>query len=57
MHAKMKAHRDYKTNEQALDGINLLRVIKLICFNIENKKYVPQKVYETKAAFYALRQY
>jgi hypothetical protein len=31
-------------------------VIKLICFNIEDKKYVPQKVYETKAAFYALRQ-
>lgn len=56
MHAKIKAHRDYKTIEQALDGIDLLRVIKLICFNIEDEKYVPQKVYETKAAFYALRQ-
>jgi hypothetical protein len=56
MHAKIKAHRDYKTIEQALDGIDLLRVIKLICFNIEDEKYVPQKVHETKAAFYALRQ-
>ena len=56
MHAKIKAHRDYTTIEQALNGIDLLRVIKLICFNIEDEKYVPQKVHETKAAFYALRQ-
>jgi hypothetical protein len=52
MQAKIKAHRDYKTIEQALDGIELLRVIKLICFNIEDEKYVPQKVYETKAILY-----
>ena len=56
MHAKIKAHRDYTTIEQALNGIDLLRVIKLICFNIEDEKYVPQKVHETKAAFYALNQ-
>jgi hypothetical protein len=31
-------------------------VIKLICFNIEDEKYVPQKVHETKAAFYHLKQ-
>ena len=48
MHAKIKSHRDY--------GIGLLRVIKLICFNIEDEKYAPQKVHESKAAFYALRQ-
>jgi hypothetical protein len=56
MHAKIKAHRDYKTIETALNGIDLLRVIKLICFNIEDEKYVPQKVHETKASFYALKQ-
>jgi hypothetical protein len=56
MYAKIKAHCDYKTIKQALDGIDLLQVIKLICFNIEDMKYVPQKVYKTKAAFYALRQ-
>jgi hypothetical protein len=55
MHAKIKAHRDYQVIEQDLDGIELLRVIKLICFNIEDEKYVPQKVHETKAAFYALK--
>ena len=32
MHAKIKAHREYQTIEQALNGIDLLRVIKLICF-------------------------
>jgi hypothetical protein len=56
MHAKIKAHRDYHAIEQALNGIELLRIIKLICFNIEDEKYVPQKVHETKSAFYALRQ-
>jgi hypothetical protein len=56
LHAKIKAHRGYLTMERDLDGIELLRVIKLICFNIEDEKYSPQKVHETKAAFYALRQ-
>jgi hypothetical protein len=37
MYAKIKAHRDYRTIEQALNGIELLRVIKLICFNIEDE--------------------
>ena len=56
MHAKIKAHRDYQAIEQSLNSIKLLRVIKLICFNIEDGKYVPQKVHETKAAFYHLKQ-
>ena len=56
MHAKIKSHRDFTVIEQALDGIELLRIIKLICFNIEDEKYVPQKVHETKAAFYNMKQ-
>ena len=56
MHAMIKAHREYQTIEQTLNGIERLRVIKLICFNIEDEKYVPQKVHETKAAFYKLKQ-
>ncbi len=56
MHAKIRAHRDYQAIEQALNGVELLRVIKLICFNIEDEKHVPQKVHETKTAFYNLKQ-
>jgi hypothetical protein len=56
MHAKIKAHRDYNIIEQELNGIELLRIIKLICFKIEDKKYVPQKVHEVKAAFYSIKQ-
>jgi hypothetical protein len=56
MHAKINAHRDYQVIEEELNGIELLRVIKLICFNIEDEKYAPQKVHETKASFYALKQ-
>jgi hypothetical protein len=56
MHAKIKSNKDYKDIEEALDGIRLLKIIKLICFNIEDEKYAPQKVHESKAAFYALKQ-
>jgi hypothetical protein len=56
MHAKIKAHRDYQVIEEDINVIELLRVIKLICFNIEDEKYAPQKVHETKTAFYALKQ-
>ena len=56
MHAKIKSHRDYQVIEENLDGIDLLRVIKLICFNIEDEKYAPQKVHETKSSFYTLKQ-
>jgi hypothetical protein len=56
MHAKIKAHREYQVIEEELNGIELLRVITLICFNIEDEKYAPQKVHETKASFYALKQ-
>jgi hypothetical protein len=54
MHAKIKAHCDYQAIEEELNVIELLRVIKLIYFNIEDEKYAPQKVHDTKAAFYAL---
>jgi hypothetical protein len=51
-----QAHPDYQVIGEELNGIELLRVIKLICFNIEDEKYAPQKVNETKDALYALKQ-
>ena len=56
IHSKIKAHKDYLTIEASLNGIELLKVIKLICFNIEDTKYVPMKVDEAKVAFYVLQQ-
>jgi hypothetical protein len=56
LHAKIKSNREYQKIEQSLDGVELLRVIKLICFNIEDEKYVPQKAIEVKAAFYNMKQ-
>jgi hypothetical protein len=47
MRAKIKAHRDPQTTEHTLSGIELLRIIKLICFNAEDEKHVPQKVHAT----------
>jgi hypothetical protein len=48
MHAKIKAHRDYQVIEEDLNGIELLRVIQMSCFNIEDEKYAPQKVHEKR---------
>jgi hypothetical protein len=56
MNDKIKAHRDYQVIEEEINGIELLRVIKLICFNIEDERYAHQKVFEAKCAFYALKQ-
>ena len=56
MHAKMKSHPNYQAIKLMLNGNDLLRVIKLFCFNIEDEKYIPQKVYEVKVALYALKQ-
>jgi hypothetical protein len=43
MHAIIRAHREYQIIEQDLNGIELLRIIKLICFNIEDEKYITPK--------------
>ena len=56
MHGKIKAHREHQIIEQALNRIELLRIIRLICFNVEDEKCIPQKVHESKAAFYHLKQ-
>jgi hypothetical protein len=56
MNAKIKARRYYQVIDEELNGIELLRVIKLIFFNNEDIKYAPQKLHVTKAAFYALKQ-
>lgn len=56
LQAKAKSHSDYAVTEAALNGIELLRIIKLICYDIEDEKYVPQKVHECKAEFYAMKQ-
>ena len=55
MHAKIKSHGEYLAIEVSLNDIDLLKVIKLICFkDIKDEKYVALKVHEVKAAFYAL---
>ena len=57
MHAKIKSHKDNLSIKASLSGIDdILKVIKLICFNIEDVKYVPLKVHEAKVAFYGLKQ-
>jgi len=54
--AKIKAHHERQNIEQALNGIESLRITKLTCFNAEDKKRTPQKVHKTKAALCHLKQ-
>ncbi len=56
MHAKIEAHRNYLAIEQALNGIELLRVVKLICFDIEDEKHIPQKAHDAESAFCSMKQ-
>jgi hypothetical protein len=56
MHAKIRGHREHQIIEQDLNGIELLRIIKLMCFNVEDERCIPQKAHETKAAFCHLKQ-
>ena len=53
---KVKSHSGYAAVEASLNGIDLLKIIKLICFDIEDEKYIPQKVHESKESFYMLSQ-
>jgi hypothetical protein len=55
-HANSKTHRDYQVIVEELNCIELLRVIKMICFNIEDENYAPHKMHDTKADLYALNQ-
>ena len=50
------SHTDYEVINDTLDGIGLLRIVKLICFSIEDEKYPPLKSYETKQSFFTLKQ-
>jgi hypothetical protein len=50
------SHRNCLVIDRNLNGVDLLRVIKLICFNNEDEKHVPQKVPEVKSASHALKR-
>ena len=44
--ARIEAHSKYTAASVVRDGIELLAIIKSICFNFQDQKYVPQSIYE-----------
>jgi hypothetical protein len=54
--ARVKAHSKYAMASLARDGIKLLTIIKSICFNFQDQKYVPQSIYESKKRWYKIKQ-
>jgi hypothetical protein len=56
LRSALRSHKDFQTIKTNLDGIALLRVIKLICFHIEDEKFIPVKAHEALKAYYSLSQ-
>ena len=45
---RVDAHSNYEQSAEDRDGLALLRIIKSICFNFQDQKYVPKSIYEAK---------
>ena len=56
MMARVEAHPDYEVTNDARDGVALLRIIRSICFDFQEQKFIQQSVHEALQRFYALKQ-
>ena len=56
MRQKIRSHSDYKTTEDVLDAIGLLKTIKSNMFNFQGQIYCPQALCDAKRRFYNLTQ-
>lgn len=56
MMARIDNHKDYAQVLADRNSIGLLVIIKSICFNFHDQKYVPQSIHEAKVRFYTIRQ-
>jgi hypothetical protein len=54
--ARIEAHGQYPQASTTRDGIGLLVIIKSICFNFQDQKYVPQSIFEAKKRWYKIEQ-
>ncbi len=52
----LEAQKKFESVNRNSEGIELLKMIKLACFKIEEQTFIPQKVVEAKTAFYRLKQ-
>lgn len=56
MLARVEAHPEFGDVSGRRNGIELLQIIRGICFNFQDQKYVPQSIYEGKLRLHNLRQ-
>jgi len=54
--SRVTQHQDWATVNRDMDGIGLLKIIKSICYNFEDQKYVPQSIHEASNRFFNLKQ-
>jgi hypothetical protein len=54
--ARVEAHSKHAMTSAARDGIKLLAIIKSICFNFQDQKYVRQSIYESEKRWYKIEQ-
>ena len=51
MVVRVDAHSNYEQAAEDRDGLALLRIVKSICLNLQDQKYVTQSIYEAKQRF------
>ena len=54
--AKIEAHNDWKAILTSRNGVALLKIIKGICFDFQDQKYLPQSILEAKSRLFGIRQ-
>ena len=55
--ARDEAHPDFSMVSDVLNGVTLLSIIKAICFNFQEQKFIAQSVIETTCRFYSTKQH
>ena len=56
IHAKVEAHPGFDDIRMESDGICLLNEIQLIMLNVQEQRYLPLSIHQTKYNFYHLSQ-
>ena len=56
MKAKVESMSDYQGASLYNNGVELLKIIRSVCFNFASQKYLPQAVHEAKRRFYLQSQ-
>ena len=56
MLTQTKSHKDYKSVSSRMNGVEVLKIIRAICYSFEDQKYLAQSLHEANHRFHSMRQ-